>query len=312
MYQSIDDPQDELDVSKTKRPKPNGLIWGAFALALLAVIGVVYWTSPGVSAPQAPEDFTQAELSTYRKAISETKAPMRRARLQDFLTTYPNSQRTPAVQAQLDVIKGYEASHWIEVTDAVYDTNKPVADKLTVLDAYAAKWGGALLGGRNDEINSMRDSLTGAIKDTASPSRKLKDQESPIPDSVPDGTLAGGPRAAPPPPVYIPPVPIERPVTVVAAKIVPPKVRRNVNPRYPRKAMRNRVEAIVTLKLNIDANGKVAMTELVDVQARKYGKSFVKAAERAALRTRFHPKTIDGQPAPAVGVRKRYRFQLGE
>ena len=52
------------------------------------------------------------------------------------------------------------------------------------------------------------------------------------------------------------------------------------------------------------------MTELVRVDAQKYGKSFVKAAERAALRTRFHPKTV-GKAQPAVGVIKRYRFQLG-
>jgi len=34
--------------------------------------------------------------------------------------------------------------------------------------------------------------------------------------------------------------------------------------------MRANIEAVVTLKLNIDATGKVAMTELVNVEARKY------------------------------------------
>jgi len=74
--------------------------------------------------------------------------------------------------------------------------------------------------------------------------------------------------------------------------------------------MRANIEAVVTLKLNIDATGKVAMTELVNVEARKYRKSFIKAAERAALRTRFHPKTVGGKPEAAMGVLKRYRFQL--
>ena len=307
VYQSIDDPQDELEVSK---PKHNGLIWALAALGLALVMAIVYWTSPGVSVPQETDEFTRAELATYRKAISETQAPMRRARLQDFLTTYPSSSRTAAVQAQLDVIQVHEAAQWIELTDIVYDPKIDTADKLARLDDYAAKWGGALLGGRNDDISAMRETLNGVLETPALPSRKLKDQESPIPETIPDNTLAGGPRPAAPPPVYVPPVPITPPVKVVTAEIVPPKVRRNVNPRYPRKAMRADVEAIVTLKLNIDTNGKVAMTELVNVQAGRYAKSFVKAAERAALRTRFHPKTVGGKPEPAVGVVKRYRFQL--
>lgn len=307
VYQSIDDQQDEQDVSK---PSRNGLIWVAATLGLCTVIAIVYLTSPGVSVPQEPDDFTKAELATYRKAISETRAPMRRARLQDFLTTYPHSERTPAVQAQLDVITNFEATQWIKVTNIIYDPKLATADKLTALENYETKWGGALLGGRQDEIKTIRESLTDTFEEEKLPNRKLKNQKSPIPDSVPDKTLAGGPKAAPPSPVFIPPTPIE-PVVTTAANIVPPKVRRSVNPRYPRKAMRRKIEAVVTLKLNIDASGKVAMTELVNVQASKYEKSFIKAAERAALRTRFHPKTVNGKPTPAVGVMKRYRFKLG-
>ena len=308
MYQSIDDPQDELAI---REPKHNKLIWLAAMLGLIAVVAIVYWTSPGVSVPQNDDDFLKAELATYRKAISEVQAPMRRARLQDFLTTYPNSERTPSVEAQLDVIRTYEASEWIDLTDIVYDPKNAQTDKITALDTYVAKWGGALLGSRTEEIQSIRDTLTEGQEQSISPSRKLKDQKSPIPKDVPDSILAGGPRPVAPPPVFVPPVPIEPAPKVAALEIIPPKIRRNVNPRYPRRAMRADIEAVVTLKLNIDDSGKVAMTELVRVDAQKYGKSFVKAAERAALRTRFHPKTVGGKAQPAVGVIKRYRFQLG-
>ena len=75
--------------------------------------------------------------------------------------------------------------------------------------------------------------------------------------------------------------------------------------------MRRKVDAVVTLKLNIDEKGKVAMTELVNVNAARYKKDFVKAAERAAMRTRFHPKTVDGTPQAAIGIVKRYRFEAG-
>ena len=73
--------------------------------------------------------------------------------------------------------------------------------------------------------------------------------------------------------------------------------------------MRRKVKAIVTLKLNIDEKGKVAMTELVNVQTSRYAKDFVKAAERAAMSTRFHPKTVNGVPRAATGIVKRYRFE---
>lgn len=306
MYQSIDDPQEEFAIGE---PKHNKLIWLAAVLGLLAIIAMVYWTSPGVSVPQKNDDFTRAELANYRKAISETQAPMRRARLQDFLTTYPESERTSAVEAQLDVIRAYEASQWINLTDIVYDAKIAKTDKLTALESYAAKWDGALLGGRNAEIQAIRENLKGSVDQPVKPSRKLKDQKSPIPSDVPDGILAGGPKAAPEP-VFVPPEPIKQPERLAAVKITPPTIKRNVNPRYPRKAMRRNVEAVVILKLNIDDAGKVAMTELVSVEAARYGKSFVKAAERAALRTRFHPKTVDGKAEAAVGVIKRYRFRL--
>ncbi|MGB6230931.1 MAG: TonB family protein, partial [Litorimonas sp.] len=74
-------------------------------------------------------------------------------------------------------------------------------------------------------------------------------------------------------------------------------------------ALRRGVEASVILSLNIDADGRVAMTEVLSVQADRYADDFVKAAERAALRTRFQPKTVGGRPVPASGVRKRYRFE---
>lgn len=307
MYQSIDDPQDDIEAIS---PRQNKLIWLAAAVALLAILGLVYLTSPGIAVPQKTDEFVRAELATYRKAISETQAPLRRARLQDFLTTYPNSSRTSSVKTQLEVIRAYESEQWVELTDIIYDPAVTKADKLSALNSYTGKWGETLLGSRNAEISNIREKLESSATEAAPPDRKLQDQKSPIPENIPDGVLAGGPRAVPVP-VYIPPEPIApTPTPVATLEIVPPKIRRNVNPRYPRKAMRGNVEAVVTLKLNIDETGRVALTELVSVQAAKYSKSFVKAAERAALRTRFHPKTVGGNAEPAVGVVKRYRFQL--
>jgi len=308
VYQSIDDPQDDLD--GLERGDKRWLIWVFTGLCLGLVFAVVYWTSPGPASDTPQDDNTRAEQATYRKAVSEIAAPMRRARLQDFMTTYPESRYMHSVEVQLDVINAHEAKVWTEVTDSLFAPKTTRTEKLAILDGFEAKWGGALLGGRDDEIRTLRNEILETEETIKTPSRKLKDLKSPIPKNVPDNMLAGGPRPiAPPPPVVQPVKPPPEPERVVELDIVQPKIRRSVTPRYPRKAMRRKVKAIVTLKLNIDEKGKVAMTELVDIQASRYEKSFIKAAERAAMRTRFHPKTINGVPQAATGVVKRYRFE---
>jgi len=310
VYQSIDDPQDELDA--LERGDKRLLVWVVAGLCLALVFGVVYWTSPGPPAETLGDNNLRAEQTTYRKAISETTAPMRRARLQDFMTTYPESDYLQTVEAQLDVINAHEAKQWIEVTDIVFAPKTPREEKIATLDSFETKWGGTLLGGRGDEIQALRKEILQTEDLPKIPSRKLKDLKSPIPKTIPDTQLAGGPRPiAPPPPIIRPVEPEPRPVKTVELEVIQPKVRRSATPRYPRKAMRRKVEGIVTLKLNIDEKGKVAMTELVNVQAERYSKDFIKAAERAALRTRFHPKTVGGKPQAATGIVKRYRFELG-
>ena len=307
MYQSIDDPQDELDA--LERGDKRVLIWFFSALCLALVFAIVYWTSPGPPSNTPLDDNLRAEQATYRKAISEIAVPMRRARLQDFVTTYPESQYMHSVEAQLDVINDHEAKIWTKVTDTIFAPKTSRAEKLATLDGFEAEWGGALLGGRGDEISDLRNEILQSEDVPKTPSRKLTDLKSPIPKTVPDRLLAGGPRpVAPPPPISRPVRPEPEPEKVVELDIIPPKMRREARPRYPRKAIRRDIGALVTLKLNIDEKGKVAMTELVSVEAKRYSKDFVKAAERAAMRSRFHPKTVNGQPRAAVGVVKRYRF----
>ena len=308
MYQSIDDPQEELDA--LERGDKRMLIWLLTALCLALVFAIVYWTSPGPAAETPQSDFVRAEQVTYHKAIAEMTAPMRRARLQDFVTTYPESRYMRAVEAQLDVINAHESQSWTEVTDVVFDPKLKREDKIAALDIFEAKWGGDLLGGRGEDIKVLRESITETAPKPQTPSRKLKDLKSPIPKNVPDTMLAGGPRPVTIAPVTIaPPPPKPAPEPVIELAVVQPKVKRSVTPRYPRKAMRRKIRGLVTLKLNIDEKGRVAMTELVSVEAERYGKDFVKAAERAALRTRFHPQTVDGRPRAAVGIVKRYRFE---
>ncbi len=310
MYQSIDDPQDEATLGESVR-KPV-LIWLLAILGLMAIFALIYFYSPRqADVPQINEALL-AEQATYRKAVAEMSAPMRRARLQDFGTTYPESGYIPVIEAQLDVINAREEQSWREVSEAIFNGKMSREEKLTALEGFEMNWGGSLLGGRGEEIARIRGEIMETIETPTLPDRTLKEGPSPIPKNIPDSELAGGPRSVAPPPVIIEPTaPIGDPVKVVELDIVHPKIRRNKRPRYPRKAQRKNISAIVTLKLNIDAKGKVRLTELISVEAERYEKDFIKAAEYAAMRTRFHPKTIGGKPTPAVGLVKRYRFEAG-
>jgi len=63
--------------------------------------------------------------------------------------------------------------------------------------------------------------------------------------------------------------------------------------------------------MDIDERGRVDFVETISVETERYAKDFRRAAERAAKRTRFNPKTINGKPVPARNIRKRYIFQGG-
>lgn len=308
MYQSIDDPQD--DISQESKASWRGKALGALVLIILGG-AALYLLAGRTDDPQTQPSALAAQKASYRTAISEGAAPMRRARLQDFITTYPHSRYVKAAEAQLEVINSHEAARWREVTNNIYDTRLPLAEKTAVLDEFEQAWGAALLGGRAKEIAQIRQDISDAQDAPKTPDRSLEEGPSPIPDTITDTELAGGFTPAPPKPA---PVLILAPTPqpIIELAVIAPKVRRNIEPRYPRKAVRSKVEAVVKLRLNINEKGKVAMAELVSVQAERYEKDFIKAAERAALRTRFHPKTIGGKAVAASGVTKTYRFTMEE
>ena len=308
MYQSIDDPQD--DISQEGKTPWRGKALGALALITLGGAALYLLAGRG-DKPAAQPSALAAQKASYRTAIAEAAAPMRRARLQDFISTYSHSRYVKAAQAQLEVINSHEAARWREVTNKVYDTRRPLAQKTAALDEFEKAWGAALLGGRAKEIAQIRQEISDAHETPKTPDRSLEEGPSPIPETIADTELAGGFTPAPPKPDPVK-IPTPAPEPIITLEVIAPKVRRNVEARYPRKAARRKIGAVVNLKLNIDEKGKVAMAELVSVQAERYEKDFVKAAERAALRTRYHPKTIGGKAVAASGVNKTYRFTMDE
>jgi len=311
LYQSVD-----TQPSDSARPNPaftqrykKPLILGLAMASGLIAFALIY-SKDAQTPSQITENLTtEASHKAYLKAIGEPNAALRRARLQDFLRIYPTDTRSFAAQAQLDVLNAYETRDWNYITKIAYENSLSHDIRLEALADYDERWGGDLLGGRGDDIENLRAIILDLPDLAPKPDRRLTVNNSPIPSHITGDRLVGEPRRG----VIIRPAPT-LPLPPAAqpnrqAVIIPPKVRRKVTPRYPRKALRRNIGALVVLRLNIDAKGKVRMTELVDVQAAKYEKDFIKAAERAALRTRFHPQTVDGKAVPVSGIEKRYRFR---
>lgn len=306
MYQMIDDPEEEERAGR-KRVSILPFFIGAILAAL--VFFFVWLASPGQSVSTGQSVETPASRAAYLTALGETTPALRRARLIDYQRTYPDTDRKDAIQDQLDVINAAEQQDWESVTRAVYDVRSEAEEKDAALLSYETKWNGSLLGGRGDELDTLRDAIDEAVASAPLPDRSLEAGDSPISDSVPSDVLAGAPpRMAETFPIYRPPT-VEVVGTGREPVIVEAEVRRKVDPNYPRAALRRKVGAVVTLAIDINEKGRVDSTEVISVEAERYGKDFVRAAERAAMRTRFHPKTIDGENVPARGVRKRYIFR---
>ena len=307
MYQSIDD---ELPGDAEEIPRPPRLRWrwlagGALLIALL--LGAAYLSLPsGTSLPEAASGDDGRDA--YLRALSEPSPALRRARLEDFLLMNPDSGRAAAARAQLSVLEAHEAGAWAAVTDALYAPGARAEGKLAALDAYESVWGPDTLSGRGGEIRALRQELEAerSRAPATPPSRALEGEPSPIPESISAGRMAGGPAVAPPA-VVLPPV---RREATPARVEVPPRVLRAPTPRYPRSAQRRGVEGVVELSMAVDAQGRVEDVRIVSVDAPRYGKEFARAARRAAKRTRFSPRTLDGQPVPTANVLKRYRFEL--
>lgn len=308
MYQTVDDPEETGPDAQNARAASRRVIWLGILLALAALAGFILWSQSRATAGGASESTAKAEQASYRMALSEPKADLRRARLHDFEITYSESRLLPAVRAQLAVLDAHETKAWAELTDVMFDPAATRIDKRAAVQRYENKWGASYLGGRDAEIKALREEIEAEPQPV--PSRALDVSKSPIPKTVPDTVMVGGPRTAPTPPPapkrpFVAPPPPPKNV-----RITPPQIRKNVKPRYPRSAERRGVTAVIDLSLSIDADGDVEMSQVIRADAARYKKQFIKAAQRAARKTKYTPKRVDGVAVPVSGVPKRYIFKL--
>lgn len=312
MYQDIDDIDAEEGQEAGSPPpvwrRPKGLIalTGLGLLALMLVLSIFFREQ--APTPAKPDlSHTEAATNAYLTAISEQDPALRRARLSDYLLTFENGAHETAVQAQIDVINRFEGDDWEQVQLTAYNPRLSKDVKLGVLKRYEEKWGGSLLGSREDDIERLRVEIIESKAPTILPDRGLEGQDSGISETVPDNFLAGGPGFADPDFSNRPEGTF--PSLNQQAEVIPLRVRRDRRPIYPRSAERRGISGVVTLLLNVDAEGRVVMTEVASVEADRYERDFIRAAQRAAMRTRYYPRTENGRAVPVSGISKTYRFR---
>lgn len=80
-----------------------------------------------------------------------------------------------------------------------------------------------------------------------------------------------------------------------AAVLAGGKLVREIQPSYPRSALRRDISGSVEVELKIDTRGRVADVSILSEAPAEAG--FGAAARRAAINWRFEPFTIDGEPA---------------
>ena len=88
------------------------------------------------------------------------------------------------------------------------------------------------------------------------------------------------------------------------AAIVPPQMKTYVKAEYPAELKDRGLAGTVVLELDLDVNGAVSKTKVVE----SAGPQFDAAAVAAGSKLLFTPATADGKPLP-VRIRFRYRFE---
>ena len=82
-----------------------------------------------------------------------------------------------------------------------------------------------------------------------------------------------------------------------------------VNPQYPRRAQTRGIEGYVLLEYIVTKTG--AVRDPVVIEAKPPG-IFNRAAINAALKYKYKPKVVNGEPIDVAGVKTRITFEMGD
>ncbi|HEY0544967.1 MAG TPA: TonB family protein [Pyrinomonadaceae bacterium] len=133
---------------------------------------------------------------------------------------------------------------------------------------------------------------------------KSTTNSSPVTSSaLPGGSSSSGVVMESEPPAKPAPKPLLKPVS---GGVLNGKALQLPSPEYPEIAKRGRIMGMVTVEVVIDVNGKVISAKATGGPA-----TLQQAAMQAAMRARFSPTTLSGQPVKVAGV-INYNFSLSK
>lgn len=82
-----------------------------------------------------------------------------------------------------------------------------------------------------------------------------------------------------------------------------------VQPQYPRRALSRGIEGWVIVEFTVTTNGSVRDPVVVEAQPPNV---FDSAAKKAALKFKYKPRVIDGEPVEVPGVRNKITFAIAK
>ena len=316
------------DIKKGKQ-KTNRLFKHKYRIMFLLIpflLGFGLWVATQTSPQTGPQTGPQIGQSdpkpsprqAYLEILSEPHTGLRLARLDDFITHVPLNSDTARAKSRRDILGIYEQNAWADLTNVLYDLDKTREDKNRAVTDYKEKWG---IWNRQIELpkllwaTGLSDRPRPNIE--AASNSQADNDEYILANFNPNQTisrfakgrhktvLAGGPSffmtASTSPNALSLRNGQNRPVRVKFAK----------SPRYPRSAFRNGISGQITLALDINERGHVVRTTVISADAPRYKDKFVRAAKRAAMASKFHPRTIAGQAVATSRYVRKYSFTAG-
>ncbi len=82
-----------------------------------------------------------------------------------------------------------------------------------------------------------------------------------------------------------------------------------VQPQYPRRALSRGIEGWVIVEFVVTTNGSVRDPVVIEAQPPNV---FNRAATKAALKFKYKPRVIDGEPVEVPGVRNKITFAIAK
>ncbi|MBL4853702.1 MAG: TonB family protein [Robiginitomaculum sp.] len=257
---------------------------------------------------------------TYLDILGEPHTGLRLARLKDFTAHTPQNTDTRRAKTRQNTLAISEQNAWAGLTDVLYGIGKTRDEKTRAVAHYKTNWD---VWSRQTDLPKLL-AVTGLVEaqqtvlatspnthpadELILPSYSPQNKSSRYAKGNTEASLAGD-IASYTNTQYLPTTITTQPLN--AGHIRPVRIKFAKRPRYPRRAYRKGISGQITLALDIDERGHVVRTTVISAKAPRYKDNFIRAARRAAMASKFHPKTEAGQAVATSRYVRKYSFTAG-